>query len=169
VVSELGGSNASFLTNEWSWLSSETYYDGVLEFEEFAGVPSEYTYEAGIYCGEDYQIIEVTDTDLTDYVYLKFSSNGAFQVQEKYSYTYYDYESECTPEYITEAYEETWTGAWSYDDESKQLVIIYNLYDEEYAETAAQAYEAEVVDGKLVLTASFDEIGYTDVITLEQR
>jgi hypothetical protein len=171
IVSELGGSNAEFLSKEWSWLNTKLYEDGNLIDEVTVGVADEDTYEAGISCDGEWNEIVVTDSDLNEYGYLKFSKNGAFQIDEKYSYTYYDWDSECTPEYITETEEETWTGAWSYDDDSHQLIILYNLYyDEDYPSTLLQTYDAEMQNGKLILTNdTVEELGYVAVITLEEK
>jgi hypothetical protein len=171
VVSKIGGSKSAFLSKEWSWVKTQLFEDNVLESELIVGVEREYPYLAELWCNDESTEIEVADTELSDYGYLKFSDNGAFQIDEKYSYTYYDWSSECTPEYITETEEESWTGAWSYDDNTKKLIILYNEFeDEEYPTTVAQTYDVEMESGKLVLTFSdLEEIGFKGVIYLEEK
>jgi hypothetical protein len=170
IVTELGGSNASFLSKEWSWVNTKLYEDGQLTEEIIVGEAQEDTYEVDIWCNEEWSTTTVTDTQLNEYAYLKFSDNGAFEIDEKYSYTYYDWDSECTPEYDTQTIEQTWTGAWSYDDDSHELIILYNVSEEDYAETIAQKYDAEIVGGKLILTdITSEDLGYEAVITLEEK
>lgn len=164
IVTELGGTNSNFLTaNTWEYQRSLEYEDGELVGGDTVDIPEYYTYAWWSYCNDEYVEYLVTETDVTDYSYLTLTSNGGLAIDQKYTETILDYEnSDCGPVYEETTVTETLTGAWSYDDGSKTLVLLYNVTYEGYSETFAIPFETTMVGNQLRLTLQYDEGYYSE-------
>lgn len=159
-IVEPGGANSDFLLGEWKATKFVDTYDGMVEEEEI-GVEYTYEYETDIECQGEYITVTVTEKDLEQYLYLTFASNGGVEFENKYSYTYMDYENSiCEVAYVTDVETDNGVGVWSYDDSNKTIVMAFEVtYMEdgvEYTENDAIEGSIELIDGQLVFT-QYDE------------
>jgi hypothetical protein len=171
TVKTLGGSNSAFLSaNDWEFVKDMGYENGQLVYEGYPGVPDSSTYMTSIICHDTaYVDVEAYEEYTTNYAYLKFGGNGALQVNSENYEKYLDYEnSDCTPVYIEHTQPQDISGAWSYDSDSKTLILVYNVEYEGGIETVGEQYDASIVDNNLVLKVSYSATEY-DVLTLKPK
>ncbi|MCV9385569.1 hypothetical protein [Reichenbachiella ulvae] len=159
-IVEPGGANSDFLIGQWKAIKFVETYDGQTEVEEI-GVEYIYEYETTIACNGDYTSITAMEKDLEEYLYLTFASNGGVEFENKYSYTYLDYDnSNCEAVYFSEEDIESGTGVWAYQDSDNSIVMAFEItYLEdgvEYTENDAIEGSIELIDGQLVFT-QYDE------------
>jgi hypothetical protein len=162
TVSELGGANSGFLSaNEWSLLKSEELWEGEL-YLNVIGVADVDSYETEIPCEGGYIAVQVEDTYKDIYLYAKFAPGGVFSYEDQDYEKYFDYENStnCAAVYIENTIDDSAVGAWSYDHETGMVLFVYNDEWDGEVETVIEQYEAEIVNGKLILLEQYNETDY---------
>ena len=129
-ITELGGENSSFLTeNKWSAIRFEETEDGFTEEFEL-GELTEYTFLQSLECGDGtFKDVEITESDRTDRLDMTFSSNGSITVViEEFERDVDFVVSTCEQQtYIEEESTTTLNGTWSYNDNSKELILVLEV------------------------------------------
>ncbi|MEQ8905603.1 hypothetical protein [Ekhidna sp.] len=133
VITEIGGEDGQFLVGQWNITRIEDRYEGIT-YTRIIGEETEETYRFDMLCadGETYQEVEITETELFEYINLIFSSNGALRFKSSYENSYLDYEnSTCeNVEYYTESGMEDYDGVWSYTVDDKRLILVINFEED---------------------------------------
>jgi hypothetical protein len=171
TVKSLGGANSSFLSaNNWEFVKSFSYENDQLVYQSYPGTPDSSSYWTEISCHDtSYVEVYAHEEFITNYVYITYAANGALNFNIQDYEKYLDYEnSDCEPIYTENTETQNITGAWSYDSDSKILIMVYNLEYEGGVETVGEQYEASIVDNNLVLKVSYSDTEY-DVITLKPK
>ena len=169
-IIEFGGDGSEFFSGQtWEMISAKDSEGGVVEIQ----VPGEnYTdsIEVTAYCGDgDYQTVPAAETYRTDYFYLTFSDNGAYEVEaEEYAKEYDSENSTCDDINYTEEtalYEET--GIWTYDKASKTLTVVTEEVEDGQTYTDIFKVGLELVNDQLIM--SYNEDGENLEITFKKK
>jgi hypothetical protein len=170
TVKSLGGNNSAFLSaHDWEFVKELGYENSQLVYEGYPGVPDSSTYTTDIACDNSFVDVEVNAVYTTNYAYLKFGSNGALQTSSENYEKDIDYEnSNCTVVYTEGTSQQNTSGAWSYDSDSKTLIMVYNVEWAGGVETVGEQYEVSVVDNNLILKVNYSDTEY-DILTLKPK
>lgn len=160
-IIEFGGEGSEFFSPQtWELVSSSDTEGGQTEIE-IPGELYEDTYETSLPCGETFQTVEVTTAYRTNYLYLTFSDNGAYELKSEEYEKELDWEnSTCQDVQYTEETEiYTETGVWTYDDATKTLTVVTEYVDDYDGETYTDIFKVqmELVDDQLVITSEEDD------------
>ncbi len=160
-VIEFGGEGSEFFSPQTWELVSITDIEGGQTEIEIPGETYEETYETSLPCGDTFQTVEVTAAYRTNYLYLTFSDNGAYELKSEEYEKYLDWEnSTCqnvTYKEETELYTET--GIWTYDNATETLTVVTEYVDDYDGETYTDIFKVqmELVDDQLVITSEEDD------------
>lgn len=170
-VIEFGGEGSEFFSPQTWELVSITDIEGGQTEIEIPGETYEETYETSLPCGDTFQTVEVTAAYRTNYLYLTFSDNGAYELKSEEYEKYLDWEnSTCqnvTYKEETELYTET--GIWTYDNATETLTVVTEYVDDYDGETYTDIFKVqmELVDDQLVIT--FEEDDEIFKVTLKKK
>lgn len=167
-VIEFGGDGSEFFSGQtWEMVSTKYSEGGVIEIE----VPGEdyiENYETWVLCADNtYQPVTLAETYRTNYLYLTFSDNGAYELETEYYVKEFDSgNSTCDNlKYTegTELYKET--GVWTYDNVSKMLTVVTELVEDDGQKyTDIFKLRIELVNNQLVLSDKEDGEDYEVVL-----
>ena len=171
-VIEFGGEGSEFFAGQtWEIVSTKDAEGGVVEIQ----VPgSDYaeSYETSVLCDDNiYQTVTVTETYRTNYFYLTFSENGAYEVEAEEFIKEFDREnSNCNSlkyKDKIELYKET--GVWTFDETSNILTVVTEYIDDYDGETYTDIFkvELELVNGQLIMSDKED--GENTEITFKKK
>jgi hypothetical protein len=165
VVNQLGGANSEFLTaNQWSAVKVEDHYDDEIFIREI-GTDEVNNYQEWILCGDSAtNEVEVNEIFRINYIYLSAEKNGNLSIESQFYEKYLDwYNSNCTALYVEETTNNSIAAKWSYDDATRTLILIYNDEYEDEVETIVEQYEANLVNGNLILTYYYSTSDYVKI------
>ncbi|MDN5215641.1 hypothetical protein QQ020_26425 [Fulvivirgaceae bacterium BMA12] len=160
-IIEFGGEGSEFFSPQtWELVSSTDIEGGQTEIE-IPGETYEETYETSLPCGDTFQTVEVTTAYRTNYMYLTFSDNGAYELKSEEYEKYLDWEnSTCQDvQYTEETKIYTETGVWTYDEATKTLTVVTEYVDDYDGETYTDIFKVqlELVDDQLIITSEEDD------------
>ena len=167
-IIEFGGDGSDFFSGQtWELVAFKDSEGGVTE-TEVPGEDYENSYETAVQCGDNFQTVTVTETYRTNYFYLSFSDNGAYEVEEEVYVREFDRQnSNCDDiKYVeeTEIYEEI--GVWTYDDATKTLTVVTEYVDEYDQQTYTDIFKVqiELVNDQLVISDEEDGESYQIIL-----
>ena len=131
TIKEIGGDNSSFLTaNAWSAVSFEEVDDSGDIIEYALGELTVDEFPASIQCADGtFEDVEISESDRVDNLTVTFSENGSVTVNFSEFEIDLDFETSTCENlvYIEDQFIATLVGTWSYNDVSKQLIMVLEI------------------------------------------
>ncbi len=168
-ITELGGANSDFLTgNGWTAVSFEDFDEaGVIEEIEIGELVVD-TFPISLQCSDgSFETVDVTESDRTDKLDVTFAVNGGVTVTIEEFERDLDFDvSTCEQQvYTEEDATTTLIGTWSYNETSKELIMVLKVTSSTFTEDIGDIeviefdVEFDEATGTLRLTQDFDDDG----------